>query len=317
MDDLRKLKKKLLAGSLVRLREQLEIVKVKQGPRERKRCSDHGLVISVASTDFEPNNTTRWIDAKKYVYIARDGNPHPEYATVSEYQMVDPSSEVSEMPKFEIPKETLEMVKTKSQHALAWGLVATATKVTIWCAKHVTSVEVLVLIPVVVFVSSLVGFSPDSMGHATQWLLRLAGFNGLADTLYVSQIMITNVWFWRFFVGLGIWQLVGFFITRRREYGGKDPSPTPVADAPSPGNTGAPAKTKKTSEVSSRGSGEDGPWATSPQLGTCFAGRILLEGMSDRWLDAGGCKKSASFIAPLAGTGEIADLPGKKPGDIL
>ena len=317
MDDLRKLKKKLLAGSLVRLREQLEVVKAKQGPHEHKRCSEHGLVISVVSTDCEPNNLTRWIDAKKYVYITRDGNPHPEYATVSEYQVIDPSSEVSEIPKLEISKETLEEVKTKSKHALAWGLVATATKVTIWCAKHITSVKVLVLIPVVVFVSSLAGITPDSMGMATQWLLRLAGFNGLADTLYVSQIVITNVWFWRFLVGLSIWQLAGFFIMRRQEVDDKDPSPKPVTKVPSPSTAGASAKSKKTSEVSSRGSGEDDPWATSPQLGTCFAGRIMLEGISDRWLDTGGCKKSASFIVPLAGTDKIADFPGKKPGGIL
>lgn len=120
MTDIRRLKKALLGGSPVMLRGQLEWVKGKQGPRENKRCSKDGLEISVIPISTESNSSAKWIDKAKFAYISRNGSNRPVYATVSEYQVLGPSSEIPMVPKLEISQDSIDKVKSKTHTAMVW-----------------------------------------------------------------------------------------------------------------------------------------------------------------------------------------------------
>ena len=312
--ELRKLKHALVDGAVVILREQLEKTQVKQGPREHKRVYDEGLVISVAPYESESNNLAKWIENKKYAFISRGGSTHPEYPTVSSYLAVDTEKgSVSTVPKLEISQETIDMVENKSLNAALWGFAATALRGSFWCARHIAGVRVLVAFPVMVFVFSLAGLTPAVFSTGTQWALRVLGLNELADTIYVSQLMVTNLWFWRFLVGAMLWQALGLFISSRTFFQETKPG-NPTAKPVAAKNETSPKK-KKISEASSKDSGEDDPWLGPARLNSCLAGHILLEGKPDARLEQGGCEKPASFIAPVAGADSIADYPGKKNGE--
>ena len=166
-----------------------------------------------------------------------------------------------------------------------------------------------------VFVFSLAGLTPAAISTGTQWVLRVLGLNELADAIYVSQLMVTNVRFWRFLVGMVLWQALGFFITSRTPF--QETKPITPTVKPVVTKNESSSKKKKISEVSSKDSGEDDPWMGPARLNSCLAGHILLGGKPDARLEPGGCKKPASFIAPLAGTDSVADYPGKKDGGAL
>ena len=92
--DIRKLKKALSVGPHMMLRDQLDLANAKQGPHERKRCSGDGVAISVIPVNTESNSLAKRIYSEIFVYIAWNGAGRPLYATVSEYQIFAPSSDV-------------------------------------------------------------------------------------------------------------------------------------------------------------------------------------------------------------------------------
>ena len=207
---LRKMKNNLLDGATLLLRHHLETVKVVTGPYEHKRCSDKGLVISVKLQGDQPGNLAKWIDKEKYVYVIRNGSQHPKYAKVSEYQYCDPTTEVSAVPKLEISAETAEAVKSKARTAVVWSLFAFLFRGCIAVAKYAKMVTNPVVATGVILLGAMAALaSMESVNYAFHWALRVAGFNGLADTLYVSQLVITNIWFWRFLFVMMLWRLFG------------------------------------------------------------------------------------------------------------
>ena len=167
----------------------------------------------------------------------------------------------------------------------------------------------------VVLLGSLAALaSMESVNHAFHWVPRVAGFHGLADTLYVSQLAIANIWFWRFLFGCMVWGLLGFFTYHTSVFDRVSSKTAPTTPEPVQVLPKKPKVSEVSSKLSSKDSGEEDPRTSSPLLNTCYAGWLLLEGGYDKPLDRMGCKNFASFIIPVSGTDTIADFPGKKPG---
>ena len=157
-----------------------------------------------------------------------------------------------------------------------------------WFTSHLGVLRNPILIPVVVTVASIAGFTPSSMEYAVQWSLRCAGSHGMADTLYVSQEVVTNVWFWILLAGFMLWQFMSYIYTETTFFQRRT---TPVAIPPiEPPDDGPLTRKKRLSDVPSKDSGEEDSWATTPELSTCFAGWLLLEGQAGRLLDKPGAR---------------------------
>ena len=249
------------------------------------------------------------------MYILRNGSHRPKYATVSEYQYLSVPNATSLVPKLEISPQLVENAKSRASVTVAWSVLAVITRGLFAITRGLKLAANPVVVVTVVILGAIAALASfESVNYASRWALRVAGFNGLADTLYVSQLVITNIWFWHFLFCMGVWQVIGFLFFHTSVFERTPTAKVQPADTPPIPQTKKTRVSEASSKVSSRGSGEEDPWTVSPHLNTCYAGWLLLEGGYDKPLGRLGCKKPASFITPVSSTGTIADFPGRKNG---